>query len=52
MKDKIVVPKFQSEGEEAEWWFVNREEHGALMAREIEQGRSIAMVELLKRSCS
>ncbi len=49
MSDKIVVPKFASESEEADWWFEQREEHGGIMARAIDDGRTINMQQLLEQ---
>jgi len=49
MSDKIVVPKFASETEEAEWWFAHREEHGETMARAMEEGRTVGIKDLLAR---
>jgi hypothetical protein len=47
MIEKIVVPKFATEAEEAAWWFENREEHGKFMAQEMAAGRTIKMKDLL-----
>ena len=47
MSDKIVVPHFASESEEAEWWFAHREEHGASMAQAMDEGRAIGMKQVL-----
>ena len=38
MVEKIVVPHFASESEEADWWFDNREAHGEIMARALHEG--------------
>jgi hypothetical protein len=34
------LPAFNTEAEEAEWWFANREVHGEEMARAIREGRA------------
>jgi len=38
--DKITVPKFATEAEEADWWYDNREEHGKIMAKAMREGRT------------
>jgi predicted DNA binding CopG/RHH family protein len=50
MSDKIVVPNFASESEEADWWFEHREEHGEIMAKAIEEGRTMTMQQVLEQS--
>ena len=49
MSDSIVVPKFATEAEEADWWFDNREEHDELMGQAMEEGRTITLKEYLAR---
>jgi predicted DNA binding CopG/RHH family protein len=49
MSDKIVVPHFASESEEADWWFAHREEHGESMAQAIAEGHATGMQQLLAR---
>src|SRR6266851_4785043 len=49
MSDKIVVPHFASESEEAEWWFAHREEHGEIMAKAMEEGRTMSLKQMLDR---
>jgi hypothetical protein len=47
MIDKVVVPKFATEAGEADWWYQNREAHGAFMAQEMAASRTMKMSELL-----
>jgi len=47
MSDKIIVPHFDNESEEADWWFDNREEHDEIMAKAMEEGRTMTMKQLL-----
>jgi predicted DNA binding CopG/RHH family protein len=46
--DKIVVPHFATESEEADWWFANREAHDAIMARAMDEGRTSNLRDLFK----
>ena len=49
MSDKIIVPRFATESEEADWWFDNREAHGEIMAKALEERPPMNLVELLKQ---
>lgn len=49
MSEKIIVPKFETEAEEADWWFDNREAHGEIHARAMDEGRTMNLRELLKQ---
>jgi predicted deacetylase len=40
MSEKLQVPDFRTESEEAEWWFANREENGERFATAIREGRA------------
>ena len=40
MTEKIVVPHFASESDEADWWFEHREEHDVIMAKAMVEGRT------------
>ena len=37
---RIVVPKFATEGEEADWWYQNRELHGKIMHAAMKRGET------------
>jgi predicted DNA binding CopG/RHH family protein len=47
--DKIVIPHFATESEEADWWFENREAHDEIMARAMDENRTSNLQELLKK---
>lgn len=47
--DKIVVPRFATEAEEADWWFDNREQHDEIMAKAMAEGRTMTIKQLLDR---
>jgi sulfur carrier protein ThiS len=49
MSDKIVVPHFANETEEADWWFAHREEHGEMMAKAMEEGRTMTLKQVLSQ---
>jgi predicted DNA binding CopG/RHH family protein len=49
MSEKIVVPHFASEDEEADWWFSHREENGKIMAKAIQEGRAMSLKDVLDR---
>jgi hypothetical protein len=38
--EKIIIPQFASEAEEAQWWFDHREEIGADMIAAVREGRN------------
>jgi len=40
MADKIVVPAFANEADEAQWWFDHREETGLALVEASKQGRN------------
>jgi hypothetical protein len=37
---RIVVPKFATEAEEADWWYQNRELHGKVMLAAVRSGEA------------
>ena len=37
---RIVVPKFATEAEEADWWYQNREHHGKIMLAAVRSGKT------------
>jgi hypothetical protein len=43
--DKIVIPKFATEAEEADWLYEHREEHSEVMAKAMREGRTISAPE-------
>ena len=51
-KDKLEVPRFGSEAEEAQWWFDHRDETADLMENAVAEGRtsSLDMVLANKRN--
>jgi hypothetical protein len=40
MADKIIIPAFASEAEEAQWWFDHREETGRALVEAVREGRN------------
>ena len=49
MTDKPEIPRFQSEAEEARWWFDHREETGLWMARAAAEGRTSNLAGVLEK---
>jgi len=47
MSETIVVPKFATEREEADWWYDNREEHDKIMVKAMAEGRTRRLVDVL-----
>ena len=47
--DKIKVPHFDNESDEAAWWYDNREEHGKIMAKAMKEGRTMTLKQVLER---
>jgi hypothetical protein len=37
---RIIVPKFDTEAEEADWWYQNRELHGQVMLAAVRSGEA------------
>ena len=48
MTEKITVPHFATESEEADWWFAHREENGKIMAKAMQEGRTMKLKDLLE----
>ena len=48
MKSQFVIPKFQSEAEEAQWWFDHREESGVLMEEALAEGRTSKLSDIIR----
>jgi hypothetical protein len=46
--DKIKVPHFDNESDEAAWWYDNREEHGKIMAKAMKEGRTTTLKQVLE----
>jgi len=42
-KDKLEVPRFGSEAEEAQWWFDHRDETADLMENGVAEGRTSSL---------
>lgn len=47
MIEKIELPDFASEAEEAQWWFDHREEHDARLLAAIEDGSARSVSDVL-----
>jgi hypothetical protein len=43
------VPHFDAESEDADWWFAHREEYGRIMARAMDEGRTMTLKEVMER---
>lgn len=46
---KLKIPKFKSEEEEANWWYVNRDAHSKVMAEAIAKGETTSLADILER---
>jgi predicted DNA binding CopG/RHH family protein len=49
MSQKLTIPKFQSEAEEAEWWDRHREETGEWMEQAVAAGETTTLSAVLER---
>jgi hypothetical protein len=49
MTTKLEIPKFQTEEDEAQWWFDHREETGLWMEKAVAEGRTTGLPEILAR---
>ena len=49
MNDKPEIPRFQSESEEAQWWFDHREETARWMENAAAEGRTTSLASVLER---
>lgn len=47
MANKIEVPAFKSEAEEAEWWYANREEDDERLIEAMDDGSARRLVDVL-----
>ena len=47
-ESRLTIPKFQSEAEEARWWFNHREETAGWMEQAISEGRTTNLAEILR----
>jgi hypothetical protein len=47
MSDRIIVPHFENESDEADWWFANRHEHDEIMLKAIAEGRTLTLKAVL-----
>jgi predicted DNA binding CopG/RHH family protein len=43
------IPKFQSEAEEARWWFEHREETAQWMEDAVREGSTLSLADVLKK---
>ena len=46
-KDKLEVPRFGSEAEEAQWWFDHRDETAGFMESAVAEGRTLSLEKVL-----
>jgi predicted DNA binding CopG/RHH family protein len=49
MTTKPEIPKFESEAEEAQWWFDHREEMASWMENAVAEGRTSSLDEILDK---
>ena len=49
MSDKRKIPQFQSEAEEAQWWFDQREKTAEWMERAVAEGRTTDLASILAK---
>jgi predicted DNA binding CopG/RHH family protein len=49
MSDKGEVPRFQSEAEEAQWWFDHKEETARWMQQAAAEGRVSSLASIVER---
>ncbi len=49
MNDEMKLPKFESEAEEAQWWFDHREETARWMEKAVVEGRTTNLAALIGR---
>ncbi len=49
MSDKPEIPTFQSEAEEAQWWFDHREETAQWMEQAVAEGRTTSLGSVVER---
>jgi predicted DNA binding CopG/RHH family protein len=49
MSDKPEIPRFQSEAEEAQWWFDHREETAKWVEQAVSEGRTTTLASILEK---
>ena len=49
MGDKVEIPQFQSEAEEAQWWFDHREETARWTEQAVADGRTTSLAGILEQ---
>jgi hypothetical protein len=49
MKSETVIPKFESEAEEAQWWFDHREDTAKLMQDAVAKGETTNLAAILRK---
>ena len=49
MSKKLVIPKFKSEAEEAQWWYEHRDETTRAMKEAVSQGRTTTLPQILEQ---
>lgn len=47
MSDKPEIPRFQSEAEEAQWWFDHREDTAAWLEKAVAEGRTTSLAKII-----
>jgi predicted DNA binding CopG/RHH family protein len=50
MKDRHQIPKFESEAEEAAWWYAHREETARWMEDATANGQTTTLADVLQRA--
>jgi predicted class III extradiol MEMO1 family dioxygenase len=49
MSEKIELPAFKTEAEEADWWFEHREEHDSRLLKAMEDGSTQRLADVLMK---
>ena len=49
-RKKLVMPSFQSESEEADWWYRNRRNLDAEMIQAMREGKTISLAEVVEHA--
>lgn len=52
MSEKLEIPRFASEAEEAEWWFNHRDETAALLETAVAAGKTTSLEALVEKQRS
>jgi predicted DNA binding CopG/RHH family protein len=50
LENKVEMPRFASEAEEAQWWFDHREETAGLMEQAVSEGRTTSLDAVLGKN--